>query len=76
MSGYGRNGRAQELLDGGVAAFVQKPFAAADLGEAIAQASTVAAAARRARRKPMADDADLDRRLRYTASCPVTPMGH
>ncbi|HET7826287.1 MAG TPA: response regulator, partial [Anaeromyxobacter sp.] len=44
MSGYGRDGRAQELLDEGMHAFVQKPFAAAELGDAIARAIAVARA--------------------------------
>jgi CheY-like chemotaxis protein len=44
MSGYGRDGRAQELLDEGMHAFVQKPFGAADLAEAITRATTSVAA--------------------------------
>jgi two-component system, cell cycle sensor histidine kinase and response regulator CckA len=37
-SGYGRDGRAQDLLDDGVLAFVAKPYAAAELTAAIAAA--------------------------------------
>jgi PAS domain S-box-containing protein len=46
MSGYGRDGRAQELLDEGVHAFVQKPFRAEDLAEAIGRATAAAARSR------------------------------
>jgi len=37
-TGYGRDGRAQELLDKGVVGFVQKPFNTARLGQAVADA--------------------------------------
>jgi len=37
-SGFARNGRAQELLDEGAAAFVQKPYRTAELGRALARA--------------------------------------
>jgi two-component system, cell cycle sensor histidine kinase and response regulator CckA len=37
-TGYSRDGAAQELLDEGVQGFVQKPFQAGQLSEAIAQA--------------------------------------
>jgi signal transduction histidine kinase len=42
-SGYGRDGRAQELLDAGVVAFAPKPFQAGDLAEALALATSRAA---------------------------------
>ncbi|HET9597933.1 MAG TPA: response regulator, partial [Anaeromyxobacteraceae bacterium] len=43
VSGYGRDGRAQELLDEGVHAFLQKPFGAPELVEAIARAASAPA---------------------------------
>jgi DNA-binding NarL/FixJ family response regulator len=41
-SGFARNGRAQELLEEGAAAFVQKPYRAEELGRALALATAPA----------------------------------
>ena len=34
-SGYGRNGRAQEVLDDGMLGFIQKPYRLDELGAAV-----------------------------------------
>jgi CheY-like chemotaxis protein len=44
-SGFARNGRAQELLDEGAVAFVQKPYRAEELAQALALATAPPVAA-------------------------------
>jgi signal transduction histidine kinase/ActR/RegA family two-component response regulator len=52
-SGFAQDGRAQALLDAGAEEFVQKPYRAAELGRALARATSRRAVARRGAPAPL-----------------------